>query len=147
MVPAAWITDGEGVHESITTKESVMTTETTTETPATYEVSSDSRNLATLAHLSAFVTFVGVPSLVGPLVVWLVKKDDPYVEAHAKDALNFNISFLIYGLVAAISIILLVGLIALPAVLVTWFVLVIVAAVKASNGESSSYPFTIKFVS
>ncbi|HEY5685565.1 MAG TPA: DUF4870 domain-containing protein [Acidimicrobiia bacterium] len=124
-----------------------MTTETTTETPATYEVSSDSRNLATLAHLSAFVTFVGVPSLVGPLVVWLVKKDDPYVEAHAKDALNFNISFLIYGLVAAISIILLVGLIALPAVLVTWFVLVIVAAVKASNGESSSYPFTIKFVS
>lgn len=147
MVPAVEISHGEGVHESITTKENVMTTETTTETPATYEVSSDSRNLATLAHLSAFVTFVGVPSLVGPLVVWLVKKDDPYVEAHAKDALNFNISFLIYGLVAAISIILLVGLIALPAVLVTWFVLVIVAAVKASNGESSSYPFTIKFVS
>ena len=124
-----------------------MTTETTTETLTTYEVSSDSRNLATLAHLSAFVGLFGIPSLVGPLVVWLIKKDDPYVEAQAKDALNFNISFLIYGLVAAISIILLVGLIALPAVLVTWFVLVIVAAVKAATGEDYRYPFTIQFVS
>jgi uncharacterized Tic20 family protein len=129
------------------TKETVMTTETTTEPLATYEVPADSRNLAMLAHLSAFVGLFGVPSLVGPLVVWLLKKDDPYIEAHAKDALNFNISFLIYGIVAAISIILLVGLLALPAVLVTWFVLVIVAAVKAGNGEDYEYPFTIRFVS
>ena len=125
-----------------------MTTQTPTETsPTTYEVSSDSRNLAMLSHLSAFVAFVGIPSLVGPLVVWLLNRDDPYVEAQAKEALNFNISFFLYGLVAAISIILLVGIVALPAVVVTWFVLVIVASVKAANGESYRYPFTIRFVS
>ena len=125
-----------------------MTTETPTETFSTaYEASSNSRNLAMLSHLSAFVAFVGIPSLVGPLVVWLLNRDDPYVEAQAKDALNFNISFFLYGLVAAISIIVLVGVIALPAVLVTWFVLVIVASVKAANGENYRYPFTIRFVS
>ena len=124
-----------------------MTTETPTETfPTPYEVSTNSRNLAMLSHLSAFVAFVGIPSLVGPLVVWLLNRDDPYVEAQAKDALNFNISFLLYGVAAAISIILLVGIIALPAVVVTWFVLVIVASVKAANGENYRYPFTIQFV-
>ena len=115
--------------------------------PAAYEVSSESRKLAMLGHLSAFITFVGIPSLVGPLVVWLLNRDDPFVEQQAKDALNFNISFLIYVIAAAISIILLIGLLALPAVLVTWFVLVIVASVKAANGENYRYPFTIEFVS
>jgi len=125
-----------------------MTTETPTETfPTAYEASSNSRNLAMLSHLSAFVAFVGIPSLVGPLVVWLLNRDDPYVEAQAKDALNFNISFFLYGLVAAISIIVLVGIVALPAVLITWFVLVIVASVKAANGENYRYPLTIEFVS
>ena len=124
-----------------------MSTHTTETYPTTYEVSSQSRNLATLSHLSAFITFVGIPSLVGPLVMWLVHRDDPFVEEQAKDALNFNISFLIYGVAAAFSIVLLVGLIALPVVLVTWFVLVIVAAVKASRGEDYQYPFTIRFVS
>lgn len=125
----------------------MTTPETTPDSIGAYEVSSDSRNLAMLAHLSAFVAFIGVPSLVGPLVVWLLKKDDPFVEANARDALNFNISFLIYGVVAAISLIVLVGLVALPAVLLTWFILVIVAAVKAANGEGYRYPFTIQFVS
>ena len=125
-----------------------MTTETTTETsPTTYEVSSNSRNLGVLSHLSAFVTFFGIPSLVGPLVVWLLNRDDAYVEAQAREALNFNLSFTLYGIVAGIAIILLVGLLALPAVLITWFVLVIVASVKAANGEYYRYPLTIRFVS
>lgn len=124
-----------------------MTTETPTEAmPATYEVSSNSRNLAMVSHLSAFVAFFGIPSLVGPLVLWLLNRDDPFVEGQAKEALNFNISFLLYGVVAAISIVLLVGLLALPAVLITWFVLVIVASVKAANGEDYRYPVTIRFV-
>ena len=125
-----------------------MTTESLTKTlPTTREMSSDSRNLAMLSHLSAFVAFLGIPSLVGPLVMWLLNRDDPYVEAQAKDALNFNISFFIYGLIAAISIILLVGIIALPAVAITWFLLVIAASVKAAKGDNYRYPFTIRFVS
>ena len=123
-----------------------MTTEASITPAATSAVPTESRNLGTLAHLSAFVTFVGIPSFLGPLAVWLFKRDDPYVEAQAKEALNFNLSFLLYGFVATVSIILLVGLLALPAVLVTWFVLVIVASMAAGRGEAYRYPLTIRFV-
>lgn len=111
------------------------------------ELSSESRNWATFAHLSAFVMFLGIPSLIGPLVVWLAKKDDPYVEAQAKEALNFNISMLIYAIAAGISILLVIGIIALPAVFIAWFVLVIVAAIRSADGEQYRYPFTIRLVS
>ncbi len=112
-----------------------------------YELSSESRNWATFAHLSAFVMFLGIPSLIGPLVVWLAKKDDPFVEAQAKEALNFNISMLIYAIAAGISILLVIGIIALPAVFIAWFVLVIVAAIRSADGEQYRYPFTIRLVS
>lgn len=115
--------------------------------PSTTHSTADTRNWATLSHLSAFVTFIGIPAALGPLVMWLLRRDDPFAEFHAKEALNFNISFIIYGALAAVSIIFLVGLILLPAVLVTWFVLVVRAAIRASAGEYYRYPMTIRFVS
>ena len=125
-----------------------MTTTTTAESATdAMSVTADQRNLAVLSHLSAFVFFFGIPSVVGPLVAWLLKRDDAYVGAHAREALNFNLSFMLYGIVAAISIIFLVGIILLPAVLITWFVLVIAAAIKAANGENLEYTLTIRFVS
>jgi hypothetical protein len=119
----------------------------TTPNPKPQVVSTDSRNLATVSHLSGFAVFLGVPPVIGPLVVWLLKRDDPWVEYHAKEALNFNISFLIWALIAGISILLLVGLILLPAVAIAWFVLTIKAAIRTSNGEYYRYPLTIRFVS
>lgn len=114
---------------------------------ASMSPSADSRNKAVFAHLSAFVTLLGIPSPLGPLVAWLVWKDqDAFAADQAKEALNFNISVLLYGLVAAISLILLVGIILLPAVLIGWFVLTIVAAVAASRGETYRYPLTIRFL-
>jgi uncharacterized Tic20 family protein len=99
-------------------------------------------------HLSAFTVFLGVPfPVLGPLVVWLVKRgEDPYAEWHAREALNFNLSVMLYTIASAILILALVGIILLPVVLVSWFVLVIVGAVKASNSEYYRYPMTIRFV-
>lgn len=123
-----------------------MTTTQTTILEPKATVASDAKGWAALAHLSAFGMFLGVPSLVGPFLVWLFKRDDPYVDQQAKEALNFNISFLIYGIASMLMIILLVGILLLPIVFVTWFVLVILAAVKASAGEDYRYPLTIRFV-
>lgn len=110
-------------------------------------VPADSRNWGALTHLSAFVMLFGVPAVIGPVVLWAIKgQDDPYVDFHGKEAVNFNISFLIYAVAAAILLVLLIGVILLPAVLLTWFVLVIVAAVKAGSGEYFRYPFTIRWV-
>lgn len=121
-----------------------MTTQDPQSTPTV--VTTDSRNLATLSHLSAFTVFLGVPPVVGPLLVWLLKKEDPWVEYHAKEALNFNISFMIYALLSAVAIVLLVGLILLPVVVISWFVLTIKAAISTSNGDYYRYPMTMRFV-
>ena len=116
------------------------------EEEAPQEVPPTSKSWATLTHLSGLILFLGIPSFFGPLVLWLVKRSDPFVDQNGKEALNFNLSFLIYAIASAILIILLIGLLLLPAVLITWFVLLIIAAVKASNGEDYRYPLTIRFV-
>ncbi len=133
--------------EPETAASEIVASSATDDVDAAHELSSESRNWATFAHLSAFVMFLGIPSLIGPLVVWLAKRDDPYVEAQAKEALNFNISMLIYAIAAGISILLVIGIIALPAVFIAWFVLVIVAAIRSADGEEYRYPFTIRLVS
>jgi uncharacterized Tic20 family protein len=121
--------------------------ETTTRTPDLV-LNSDSKNWAMAGHLSAFVVFVGIPfPALGPLVVWLLKRgEDPYAEWHAKEALNFNISIMLYTIASAVLILALVGIILLPVVIISWFVLAIVGGVRASNGEYYRYPMTIRFV-
>ena len=123
----------------------MTTTQPTMLTP-TSEITAEAKRWAAMSHLSAFVMFLGIPTLIGPLVAWLWKRDIPYVDEQGKEALNFNISFLIYGLASALLILVLIGLVLLPIVFVTWFVLVIVASVKASAGEDYRYPLTVRFI-
>lgn len=106
----------------------------------------ESRNWAVAAHLSAFVMFIGIPSPIGPLAVWLLRKEDAYVSTQAVNALNFNLSFLVYAIAAGISIFVLVGFLLLPVVGLVWFVLAIIGAMRASNDEIYEYPLTIRFV-
>ena len=122
-----------------------MTTQPAINPPAPI-VSGDEKSWAVLNHLSAFVMFLGIPALVGPLFVWLLKRDLPFVDDQGKEALNFNISFLIYGIVSAFLVIVLIGLLLLPIVFVTWFVLAIVAAVRAAAGERYRYPLTMRLI-
>ena len=84
---------------------------------------------------------------MGPLVVWLIKKSEhPFVDDQGKEALNFQISMTIYGIVAGLLIFVLIGIPLLIGLIVANLVLIIIAAVKASNGESFRYPCTIRFI-
>lgn len=124
-----------------------MTSNETAQRSDTASIASpDARNWAVISHLSAFVMFLGIPSVLGPLVTWSLKKEDPFVDFHGKEAMNFNLSFLIYGAVSTVLVLALVGLLLLPLVALTWLALVIVGAVKAGNGEYYRYPFTIRFI-
>ena len=99
------------------------------------------------AHLSAFVGAWVALAFVGPLVVWLVKRDqDPFVAEHAKEALNFNLTFLIALVVSALLALVLIGFVLLAVVAVAWIILTIIAAVRANNGEHYRYPLTIRFI-
>ena len=84
---------------------------------------------------------------VAPLVVWLVFKDrSAFLDRQGKEALNFQISFLIYFMVSAFLIILLIGLVLLPIVGVAWLVLMIVATIKSANFEDYRYPLIFRFI-
>ena len=112
---------------------------------------------AAAAHLSMLVGLVGIPGLLGPLVLWLIKKgESDFFDAQAREALNFSLSLAIYavGLVALIAIVAInestAGIVlfslALAALLVAGLVLPIVAGVRAANGSSYRYPLTIRLV-
>ncbi len=119
-----------------------------------HDARDDARTFALAAHLSALLSlFVGVP-FAGPLVILLVKKDDPFVRGHAAEALNFNLSVMLYAAVLLIAglllLIVVVGLLvwlALIPLLFAWLVLTCIAASKAGQGETYRYPLTIRFVS
>ena len=102
-----------------------------------------------LCHLSALAGFIGIPfgHIIGPLVVWLIKKDElPFVDDQGKESLNFQISMTIYTIVAFALVIVLIGLLLVPALLVANIVFVILASVKANTGEPYRYPCTIRFI-
>ena len=115
-------------------------------TQTSHTITSEVRNWATLSHLSGFVVFLGIPPVLGPLAMWLLRRDVPYAEYHAKEALNFNISFMIWSFIAALSILALVGFVLLPAVMIAWLILTVRGALRASAGEYYRYPMTLRFV-
>jgi hypothetical protein len=106
------------------------------------------RNWAVGAHLSGFAAAYVALGFLGPLTVLLtVGTSSPMVRRHAVEALNFNLTWLLYIAVAGILSIVLIGLPILVALAVAYVVLVILAAVAASRGEDYRYPLTLRLVS
>ena len=120
------------------------------------EGSSDSRGWAVGAHLTPWIG-----GFLGPLIIWLAKKDDPFVEYHAREALNYQISMLIYifgwlvlgtfiVVVLAAAGAVVVGIvlfgIGFLACLFLGFVPPIIGAIRASNGETYRYPLRLRFI-
>jgi uncharacterized Tic20 family protein len=105
------------------------------------------RNWAMAAHLSGFLAAYVALGFLGPLVVLLVAGNrSPYVRRHAVEALNFNLSWLIYLAVSGVLAFVLIGIPLLIGLGISYLVLVIMASVEASNGRDYRYPLTIRFV-
>lgn len=109
----------------------------------------EEKNWALFAHLASLAFFLGIPfgNILGPLVIWLARKDQSaFVAEHGRESLNFQLSVTLYGLVSAILCLVLIGFVLLIALAVVAFVLVVMAALRADRGEPYRYPFTIRFV-
>jgi len=107
------------------------------------ESNKDARMWAMFAHLAALTGFVtgGIGCIVGPLVIWLIKKEEfPFVDDQGKESLNFQITMLIYGIVAGLLMLLCIGFILLLAVGIVDLVFVIIATIKANDGVHYRYP-------
>ena len=108
----------------------------------------DERMWAMFCHLSALASFI-IPlgSILGPLVIWSIKKEQyPSIDEHGKEALNFQISLAIYMIVSAILILIVVGVFLLIALYIFRLVMIIMASIKANNGEEFKYPLSIQFI-
>ncbi len=127
--------------------------------PVSVGPTAEEKQWAMFAHLSVLLggllssAIGGWGYFIGPLVIWLVKKDTlPFVADQAKEALNFAIT------VSAIFVVLWIltvvtlgigGLLTVPLMLIvgiTALVLTIIAAVRSNNGEAYRYPLTLRLI-
>ena len=111
---------------------------------------SQARTWAMAAHLSTLCAYVGVPfgNILAPLIIWVIKKDEfPFVDDQGKEALNFQISLTIYGIIAGILCLILIGFVLLLILFIMHLVLTIMVAVAANRGEYYRYPLTMRFIS
>ena len=119
------------------------------EAPASVVPSAEERQWAMFGHLSALLGLVtaGWACFLGPLVIWLVKKDTmPFVADQAKEALNFNITIMIAGAICWILVFVLIGFVLLWALAIVWIVFTIMAAIKANEGVAYRYPFALRLI-
>ena len=116
------------------------------------ETSTSSRDVRTwnvLCHATAlagfFVPWAG--HILGPLIVWLAKRNDsPEIDENGKESLNFQISMLIYNVIAGVLCLVLIGFIILVILHILNLVLVIVASIQTSEGKFYRYPMTIRLI-
>jgi len=108
------------------------------------------KQLLVLTHLSQLITlFIGFGSLILPLILWSTQKEKVYqMDAHGKNIVNFQLSLIVYFLIC-IPLILFFGLGLLGFILlgVVSVVFPIINAIKASNGETPTYPLSFNFIS
>ena len=112
------------------------------------EPKQEERSLGLACHLLAMAGLV-VPfgNILGPLIMWLVKKDDSaFVDDQGKEALNFNITISIAGFIAFLLMFVVIGGLLLPIIGIFWLIMTIIAAVKANGGERYRYPLTIRLI-
>jgi len=118
---------------------------------ANEELSKDARMWAMFCHLGGLAGLVPIipafGSIIAPLVIWQVKKNEfPFVDEQGKEAVNFQISMLLYAIICIPLCFICIGVFLLAAVGIVDIVFLLIAAVKANNGEGYRYPISIRFI-
>ncbi len=102
----------------------------------------DEKTLAILSHILAIVSCI-----IAPLIIYLIKKDDsPYVAAHAKESLNFQLTMILLYIGSFILMIVLIGFLLIWLLSIANLVLIIVATIKASENKMYRYPVNFRLI-
>lgn len=100
-----------------------------------------------LAGLAGFVVPVIVSGVIAPLIIWLIKKDeDPFIDENGKEVVNFQISISIYSMACIPLVFIVIGVPLLIGVWIFDLVCIIIAALKANEGQHYRYPLTIRLI-
>jgi len=117
--------------------------------PPAPQPSPDEKQWKVILHLSALagLVFPSCGNIVGPLIVWLIKKQDlPSIDPEGRKVLNFQISATIYILVSGLVLGWFTCFIPPFIVFIWWLVYTIIGAIKTSNNEAFEFPLTIKML-
>lgn len=118
--------------------------------PITNQIDRDARMWAMFCHLgglAGYVIPIIISGVIAPLIIWQIKReDDSFIDRNGKEAVNFQISIAIYALVCIPFIFACIGVFMLAAVEIFNVVFLLIAAIKANNGESYHYPLCIRFI-
>ncbi len=111
-------------------------------------LSETERNWAMLCHLSAFAGFFfPFGGIIGPLICWLSRKDEsPWVNENGKASMNFQLSILLYMVLAIPLCFIILGIPIVMFLGILKIVCIIIASIKASKGERFKYPLAIPFI-
>ncbi len=110
------------------------------------EADSGERTYTVFLHLSLLLAHLLIP-VIPALIMWLIRKaDSPFIDDHGKEAMNFQISLVIYFFASAVLVGCGVGVVLLPAVYVLGIVGMIMGAMAAHRGEYFRYPVTMRMI-
>jgi uncharacterized Tic20 family protein len=112
-------------------------------------LTAEAKNWGMLCHISALAGMLigGFGNWIGPLVIWLLKKEQfAFVDDQGKESLNFQITCFIAGLVGIITMVIGIGFLIVLAVGILWLIFTIIAAIKASEGETYRYPICLRLI-
>lgn len=111
--------------------------------PLVSAASQDEKTLGIVMHV---LCLIGFP-ILGPLIVWLMKKDESaYLDAQGRELLNFQITYLIYAFASFLLIVFLIGIPLLFVVGIAMIVLTIIGIVRAAEGRVYRFPLTIRML-
>ena len=98
-----------------------------------------------LMHLTQFAgAIVPLAGFIVPILMWTTQKDsNSTVDTHGKNILNAMISYAIYAVVLCVTVI---GIPVAVVLGLLFAIFIVIASVKANNGEYWKYPFTIQFI-
>lgn len=111
------------------------------ETPVVAEISQDSKNMTLLMWIGTF--FLG---FIPGLILFLVKKEDAYIQDQSKEALNWSITSFIGYVIASVLTFIVIGVILFPIIGLCHLVFCIMGAMATSKGKEFRVPFAIRLV-
>jgi uncharacterized Tic20 family protein len=108
----------------------------------------EERQWAMFAHIGTFSSmFVPLGNIIAPIVIWQLKKNEsPFVVEQAKESLNFQITLMIYAVISFLLVFIVIGFFLIFALVIFGLIIVIVAGVKANDGEHYRYPMALRLV-
>jgi uncharacterized Tic20 family protein len=111
-------------------------------------LSETERNWAMFCHLSAFAGyFIPFGGVIGPFVIWMSKRDEStWINENGKASLNFQLSMLMYLILAAPLCLILIGIPIIGVLVILRIIFIVIASIKASKGEEFRYPLAIPFI-